>query len=139
MNIGELSSATGASKSKIRYYEDQNILIPVRNENGYRHYTIKDLKDLQLILALKKSGLSLKDIRQMISLKNRETSVECQEDIKQFIDKQVNLISENLDTLTKVNQIFQKIQHIVTASTGDNERDILDLLDKISDLGGKTK
>ena len=137
MNIGELSTTTGVSKSKIRYYEDQNILIPTRNDNGYRNYTIENLKDLQLIMALKKSGLSLKDIQQMISLKNRETSVACQEDIKEFMDKQVELVSESLNTLTKVNQIFQKIQQIVTTSKGDNERDILDLLDEISNLGGK--
>lgn len=136
MNIGELSSATGVSKSTIRYYEDQKILIPERNENGYRNYTIENLKDFRLISALKKSGLSLKDIQQMISLKNSETSSECKEDISLFIEKQVNLVSESLNMLTKVNQVFQKINEIVTTSDGNNEKDIIDLLDEISDLGG---
>ncbi|GEL67070.1 MerR family transcriptional regulator [Marinilactibacillus psychrotolerans] len=136
MNIGELSSATGLSKSTIRHYEDQKILIPERNENGYRNYTIENLKDFRMISALKKSGLSLKDIQQMISLKNRETSSECKEDISLFIEKQMNLVSESLNMLTKVNQIFQKINEIVTTSDGNNEKDIIDLLDEISDLGG---
>ncbi|AEB29869.1 hypothetical protein CAR_c11770 [Carnobacterium sp. 17-4] len=50
MNIGELLSATGASKSTIRYYEDQKNLVPERNKNGYRKHTNEDLKDFRPLL-----------------------------------------------------------------------------------------
>ena len=40
MKIGELAARTGVSIRSLRYYEQQGLLMPVRNENGYREYSI---------------------------------------------------------------------------------------------------
>ncbi|GAA1717303.1 MerR family transcriptional regulator [Kribbella yunnanensis] len=38
MLIGELSERTGVSRRLLRYYEQQGLLEPVRQTNGYREY-----------------------------------------------------------------------------------------------------
>jgi predicted transcriptional regulator len=38
MLIGELSARTGVSQRLLRYYEEQGLLQPARDPNGYRRY-----------------------------------------------------------------------------------------------------
>ena len=38
MLIGELAERTGSSTRALRHYEDQGLLAPTRDTNGYRHY-----------------------------------------------------------------------------------------------------
>ena len=68
VNIAEFAFITGMSKSTIRYYEDQKLLIPKRNANGYRMYSDEDIQDGKLITSLRKAGLSLEDIRLLIGV-----------------------------------------------------------------------
>jgi DNA-binding transcriptional MerR regulator len=42
MLIGELASRTGVSRRLLRYYEEQGLLRPVRQPNGYREYSELD-------------------------------------------------------------------------------------------------
>ena len=39
MHIGELSVRTGVSRRALRYYEEQGLLLPQRQANGYRSYS----------------------------------------------------------------------------------------------------
>jgi DNA-binding transcriptional MerR regulator len=62
LKIGELAQLTGVSVRSLRYYEQQNLLTPVRHENGYREYSrfaIEQVKTIQLYLGL---GLSTEQI-----------------------------------------------------------------------------
>jgi len=38
MRIGELSAKAGVSRRALRYYEEQGLLVPRREANGYREY-----------------------------------------------------------------------------------------------------
>lgn len=38
MKIGELAKLTGASTRALRYYEDEELIVPSRMPNGYREY-----------------------------------------------------------------------------------------------------
>lgn len=74
MKIGELSLRTGVSIRSLRYYEQQGLLAPVRNENGYREYSPfaeEQVKNIQLYLNL---GLSTEQIASFLHcvLKNKE-------------------------------------------------------------------
>ena len=37
--IGEIAELLGVSKDTIRIYEEQGLIFPVRDENGFRRYT----------------------------------------------------------------------------------------------------
>ena len=53
----------------LRYYEKEGLLPPVRrSKGGIRHYTDEDLEWLGLICCLKNTGMSIKQIRDFVTL-----------------------------------------------------------------------
>jgi len=67
MKINEVEAKTGITKKNIRFYEEQKLLNPKRNvENGYRVYSEEDVRTLQQIKMMRKLGVSIEEIRQML-------------------------------------------------------------------------
>ena len=66
MKINELEDLLGVSKATIRYYEDQGLVTPLRMENGYRDYRDEEVQLFQKIIVLRKLGLSIPEIRDLI-------------------------------------------------------------------------
>ena len=66
MKINELEDLLGVSKATIRYYEDQGLVTPQRSENGYREYSDEDVQLFQKIIVLRKLGLSMTELRDLI-------------------------------------------------------------------------
>jgi len=50
---------TGVTVKALRHYERRGLLMPHRNDAGYRRYSLHDLQRLEQILALKSLGLPL--------------------------------------------------------------------------------
>lgn len=68
-NIGQVARMLGTSTSAIRYYEKEGLLPCVdRNDNGVRKFSQNDLEQLKLVECLKKTGMSLKDIRDFVKM-----------------------------------------------------------------------
>ena len=68
MKINEVEALAGISKKNIRFYEEQGLLSPRRNsENGYRDYGEAEVETLRRIKLLRKLGVSIEDIRRMLS------------------------------------------------------------------------
>ena len=68
MKINEVEALVGISKKNIRFYEEQGLLNPRRNsENGYRDYGEAEVETLRRIRLLRKLGVSIEDIRRMLS------------------------------------------------------------------------
>lgn len=66
--IGELSKMSGVSVRKLRFYSDKDLLPPTaRSTSGYRMYSETDLARLDLIVALRNAGVSLSEIRKILS------------------------------------------------------------------------
>ncbi len=63
MTIKEIEQRSGMSRANIRFYEQESLLSPQRQDNGYREYSEEDLRQLQRILLLRTLGLSLDEIR----------------------------------------------------------------------------
>lgn len=67
MKINEVEALSGIAKKNIRFYEEQGLLHPKRNsENGYRDYGDEDVQILRRIKLLRKLGVPIEDIRQML-------------------------------------------------------------------------
>jgi DNA-binding transcriptional MerR regulator len=66
MKINELEDLLGVSKATIRYYEDQGLVIPPRTDNGYREYSDEEVQLFQKIIVLRKLGLGIPEIRDLI-------------------------------------------------------------------------
>lgn len=63
MTIKELEEKTGLARANIRYYEQQGLVHPARQENGYRDYSGEDLQTLRKIKLLRHLGLGIETIR----------------------------------------------------------------------------
>lgn len=63
MTIKEMEQRSGMSRANIRFYEQEGLIAPQRQDNGYREYSEDDLQQLQRILLLRSLGLGLDEIR----------------------------------------------------------------------------
>ena len=64
-----VSEKTQLSPHALRYYEKEGLLPHIqRTKSGIRHYSDEDLEWLGLICCLKNTGMSVKQIRDFVSL-----------------------------------------------------------------------
>jgi DNA-binding transcriptional MerR regulator len=66
VRIGELSGRTGVPARLLRYYEEQDLLDPERDSNGYRSYGEADAGRVEQIRGLLDAGLTTEIIRQIL-------------------------------------------------------------------------
>jgi DNA-binding transcriptional MerR regulator len=66
MRIGELSEITGVPRRLLRYYEEQELLLPAREDNGYRVYDADAPLRVRQIRSMLESGLSTASIRRLL-------------------------------------------------------------------------
>ncbi len=68
MKINEVEALAGITKKNIRFYEEQGLLNPRRNEaNGYREYGEEEVRILKRIKLLRKLGVPIEEIRRIFS------------------------------------------------------------------------
>jgi DNA-binding transcriptional MerR regulator len=66
VRIGELAARTGVPTRLLRYYEEQRLLFPARDERGWRSYDGTDQVRVDEIRLLLGSGLPTSAIEQLI-------------------------------------------------------------------------
>jgi DNA-binding transcriptional MerR regulator len=66
VRIGELAGRTGVSPRLLRYYEEQELLVPDRAANGYRDYADALVDRVVQIRGLLDAGLPTKIIKQIL-------------------------------------------------------------------------
>ena len=107
--IAELAREFAVTTRTIRFYEDKNLLSPVR-QGQRRVYSLRDRVRLRLIMRGKRLGFALDEIRQMIDLYDVDPSEVTQ--LHHFLDKirerQAQLIAQKhhiSETLTELERI----------------------------------
>jgi DNA-binding transcriptional MerR regulator len=66
MQIKQLTDRTGVSARLLRYYEEQGLLSPGRQENGYRDYDESMVERVRQIRGLLDAGLTTEIIRAVL-------------------------------------------------------------------------
>jgi DNA-binding transcriptional MerR regulator len=102
LKIGELAKATALTAKTIRYYELLGLLQePARTESGYRIYGKRDMERLKFIRKAKGLGLSLTEIKDILSLhdQNRLPCIH----VLALLDKKL----EEIDTALRELQVFR--------------------------------
>lgn len=73
--IGSLAKIAKVNVQTIRYYERREILKPkITNESGYRLYGDEAIKTISFIKNAQELGFSLKDIKELLGLRNSSKS-----------------------------------------------------------------
>ena len=68
-SIGEFSKVTGLGIHALRYYEHENLIIPLRNASNRRRYSEKDIAWISFIKRLKATGMPIKEIKKYAGLR----------------------------------------------------------------------
>ncbi|HZG85521.1 MerR family transcriptional regulator [Paenibacillus sp.] len=63
-SIGELSKIVGVSEHTLRFYEREGLIKVNRDDNNIRVYSEENKTWVEALLHLKKTGMSLKDMKQ---------------------------------------------------------------------------
>ncbi|CAM4136348.1 MerR family transcriptional regulator [Erysipelothrix inopinata] len=142
MKISLVEEITGISASTIRYYEQINLVIPIRDENNYRNYSDSNVETLLEIKLLKKLGFPLKVIEKIINKEMSlqqgiDTAIHNLEQQKSDIDDSLQLLNllkeshhdkKKIDTRIYVGKLFDfKVSN----------HPFIDFCDSISDLLAK--
>jgi DNA-binding transcriptional MerR regulator len=104
MKIGELSARTNVSTRLLRYYEEQGLLTPDRQSNGYREYAECHLDDVWQIRGLLASGLPVRIIRQLLPCLDEPCELQAAEvtaDMLASLEQQRALMDERVRCLTE--------------------------------------
>lgn len=73
--IGQAAQKANLSPSTLRYYDKEGLLpFLLRSENGIRMFTDTDLEILTIIDCLKKTGMSIKEIKHFMELASQGDS-----------------------------------------------------------------
>lgn len=101
--IKDAARFMGVPTSTIRYYDKEGLLPFVeRKESGYRIFTEKDIAALRIIDCLKKTGMSIKEIRQFSEwIEQGDASLQQRYEMflerKRIVEKQMAELQKILD------------------------------------------
>lgn len=104
-SIKEMSELTGLPASTLRYYDKQGLLPTLsRDVNNVRIFDDEDYRTLKLIGCLKKSGLSIKDIKNFIDITAQGDKA---------LDKRLNIFKKRREILKKELKDLQEILNVM--------------------------
>lgn len=68
-HIGDIARQLDISARSMRYYEELGLIVPNRSNGGFREYSRSEVEKLSTIIRLKKLGLKLEEIQDLIKIK----------------------------------------------------------------------
>ncbi|WP_127502286.1 MerR family transcriptional regulator [Actinoplanes solisilvae] len=102
MRIKELSERADVSPRLLRYYEEQGLLSPRREENGYRYYDEALVERVEQIRSLLHAGLTTEIIREVLPcLAEAATCKYPAPDFLSRVRQERDRMAERLECLTK--------------------------------------
>lgn len=91
LTISKMADLAGVSTDTLRYYEKEGLLVPTsKTEAGYRLYDAATVGRIHFIKDAQQCGFALSDIRELLSLKRRDSA--CCDDVRHLvIEKKLQL------------------------------------------------
>jgi DNA-binding transcriptional MerR regulator len=114
--VGELAKLTGLTIRTLRFYDQIGLFSPSgQTESGHRLYDELDLSRLQQILSLKELGLSLEEIKAVLTGGQISPS--------EIVDLQINQIKEQINLQQK---LLEQLRHVSKLMQGKAELTVED-------------
>jgi DNA-binding transcriptional MerR regulator len=106
--IGEVSRQTGLSVHTIRFYEAEGLLQGAARTNaGYRIYSLEIVEQLHFIRKAQELGFSLKEIRDLLILRDRRMGV-CSH-VKSLVEEKLASVSAKLRELEAIEKDLKAV------------------------------
>ncbi|MDD4844595.1 MAG: MerR family transcriptional regulator [Anaerotignum sp.] len=112
-SIGEFSKLTHLGIHTLRYYEDEKLIIPERNNANRRCYCEKDFAWIAFIKRLKDTGMPIKEIRHYAQLRAEGNSTQNERmeiliQHRQVLKKQIRQLKEHQAKLDEKIKFYQE-------------------------------
>ena len=121
VRIGELAEATGLTVRTLRHYEAVGLLQPVeRSESGYRRYRAEDAERLYTIVALRRLGLSLAQIRATLAAEPAG--------LRQMLTRHASDVRDRIASLVELESVLGRVQRELGADGSPSLSDLCDLV-----------
>jgi len=128
LTIGQLAKRANVGVETVRFYERQGLLDePDRRASGYRQYDEGVVLRLQFIRRAKELGFTLKEIKELLSLK-LDPSTTCA-DVKERAEAKIVDIEGKIRTLQRMKRALAKVTKSCSGSGPANECPILETIE----------
>jgi len=115
MNIKEASAQVSLPVKTIRYYDEINLINPVRDTNGYRDFQNQDLHKLAFVSQARSLGFTIDDCRALLAMYEDETRESA--DVKKLAKLHLAEIEAKIKQL---NSMRDTLSHLVDKCAGDD-------------------
>ena len=114
LTIGKVAQSAGLAIDTVRYYEREGLIDkPARSASGYRHFRPDVVARLRFIQQAKDLGFSLKEIRELLSL--RVTPGKSCADVKARAEAKIADVEQRIAQLNRMKRALTKL---ATACSG---------------------
>lgn len=122
-NTGEFAKLCNVKKQTLFHYDDIGLFSPeIKDDNGYRYYSVQQFEVFNVILILKEIKMPLKEIKYYLDNKTPEALIEL------FEDKVVQ-INKEIDNLKRIRKFMKtKIELTKKALITDYSKITLEVL-----------
>lgn len=111
MRIGEVARRLGVDASTLRYYEEVGLLPnPGRTENGYRQYAERDLRRMELVIALRRLDVPLDEVRTLANACLDHGCANGTQQLLAVIDGQTRRLDAQIEDLRSLMHRFAELR-----------------------------
>jgi len=129
LTIGRLAKQAGVNLETVRFYERRGLLPrPPRSASGYRLFPVEAARRLRFIRRAQDLGFSLKEIRELLSLRVSRTTRSA--DIRARAEAKVADIEAKIRSLESMKKTLRKLTRICDGCAPMAECPILESLDR---------
>lgn len=104
LTTGEMARMSGNTLRTVRFYEEEGLLSPLsRSEGGHRLFPESELHKLQFVTELRTAGLSLEEIREVLTAKQRnECGSAAAGELVEKLDAHIVSVTERLSAMQRL-------------------------------------
>lgn len=136
LSIGDVEKITGISKDRLRYYEEKQLITPVRcADNSYRAYDTEEILKLFGIQMYRSMDLGVKEIQQIQDSDTIEEICDVFKRHQEELQFQLAQLQNQINNVSKGIEDCEKITNYLGKYTLKKVR-TLRLIDKIDDMVG---
>lgn len=107
--IGEIAARAGVSVPAVRYYERRRLLVKaLRTGSGNRRYPAEAIERIRFVKQAQANGLTLAEIRELITLKNRGGTRRCRQ-VQQLLAAKIGQLDEQRAQLDDFRRTLQSL------------------------------
>ena len=118
LTCGTFAKICGIEKHVLFHYDEIDLFKPIYvNEKGYRYYSYHQYDTFKVIMALKKLGMSLKDIKTYLDKRNPQLFLE-------FLNQQEHKLIEYINELQQIHEMLKNFKTLTSDALNANYNEI---------------